>query len=137
MITVQNLIDALSKYPPNTPLDGVDYEENLSNVFSIQAHPNLDRNDGSYHNVLLTIWPKRLGADSLVGRVEPKEAQFTMQCTHPETNEVGCWLFHGDDHKVPHTSLSPMFYSTTGLLDWMHNHSWAVVEGEPFKAQKN
>lgn len=37
------------------------------------------------------------------------EAQVAVQCVHPDTGEIGAWLFIGDSHRKPGSAVSPVF----------------------------
>lgn len=52
------------------------------------------------------------------------KGHYTIQCVHPETQKTGCWIFSGDNHRTPGTSLSPLFSDLTGLFRWMHENGW-------------
>jgi len=67
--------------------------------------------------------------------------KYTCQCTHPETGKTGCWLFDGDSHRKPGTTLSPVFPDLMNLYDWLgkqgsykHNDpgSWSLTLSNTF-----
>lgn len=51
-------------------------------------------------------------------------ARYTMQCIHPESGQTGDWLFTGDDHHVPGTSLSPLFPDILRFHQWKEQAGW-------------
>ncbi len=67
--------------------------------------------------------------------------KYTCQCDHPETKKTGCWLFDGDDHRKPGTTLSPVFSDLAYLYEWLarmgrythHNPgSWSLTLSDTF-----
>lgn len=52
-------------------------------------------------------------------------ARHTIQCTHPETAKTGNWLFSGDNHRTPGTTLSPVFTDMMQLTRWMKQAGWS------------
>ena len=53
-------------------------------------------------------------------------AGYTVQCLHPEHQKIGCWVFTGDDHTAPGTTLSPLFTNLQGLFQWMNDNDWSI-----------
>lgn len=66
-------------------------------------------------------WARVVGPDD-AERIT--EARHTIACTHPESGTDGCWIFSGSDHRVPGTSLSPVFPDLGELFTWMGTHGW-------------
>jgi hypothetical protein len=48
----------------------------------------------------------------------PETARIAVQCSHPDTGEVGSFLYKGGDPKSPGCVVSPVFASLTLLFPW-------------------
>ncbi len=59
------------------------------------------------------------------------KAQYTIQCTHPETGRQGCWIFRGDTHRAAGTSLSPFFPDLLDLFRWFRLNGWELSSHAP------
>lgn len=57
------------------------------------------------------------------------KAHCATQCTHPETQLTGCWLFTGNDHRKPGTAVSPVFPDLAYLFQWCNKEGWKEVPG--------
>ena len=57
------------------------------------------------------------------------KANYTIACGHPETGKNGSWIFSGDNHRKPGTSLSPFFSSVQYLYEWMRDNGWTMTPG--------
>lgn len=64
------------------------------------------------------------------------KASYTIQCVHPESGQTACWIFSGDSHRLPGTSISPVFDDVIFLYHWMKNNGWQVTEGAVLKCHK-
>lgn len=56
--------------------------------------------------------------------IEQHTASYTIQCVHPETGKTGCWVFSGQDHRQPGTSISPFFPDIVPLHEWLRDNGW-------------
>lgn len=61
-------------------------------------------------------------------------AKYTVQCTHPDTGETGCWLFAGESHRQPGSALCPVMPDLLALFRWMHQNGWRTLDG--WRAEK-
>ncbi len=65
-------------------------------------------------------------------------AQVAIQCDHPETGKTGTWLFTGESHRIPGTSVSPVFPDCYTLFKefcqpngWINTHGGSYMKEEP------
>lgn len=57
----------------------------------------------------------------------PLILKHTIQCLHPELGITGCWAFLGDDHRMPGTTVSPVYGSVGDLLAWTGRMNWQTL----------
>lgn len=55
---------------------------------------------------------------------ENQIARFTICCVHPELKKTGSWLFTGESHRIPGTSISPFFNDVAELFKWANSNGW-------------
>lgn len=55
-------------------------------------------------------------------------ADYTISCEHPETKQIGSWLYLGDSHKTG-TQISPFFTSFYPFAKWMGANGWTILAG--------
>lgn len=51
-------------------------------------------------------------------------AQVAIQCKHPETHKLGCWLFTGPSPRIIGTSVSPVHEDLVALFKWAGDNGW-------------
>jgi len=60
-------------------------------------------------------------------------ADYCISCSHPETGEVGSWLFLGENHATG-KQISPFFPSSLPFFKWAQKNKWRHIctNGRPF-----
>lgn len=51
-------------------------------------------------------------------------AKLAIQCTDPDSGEVGCFLFTGDSHRIEGSRCSPVFDDLVPLFNWTKDNAW-------------
>jgi hypothetical protein len=51
-------------------------------------------------------------------------ARVAIQCKHPETHDVGTFIFSGESHKADGAAKSPCLPSVYDLAQWCKANGW-------------
>jgi len=57
-----------------------------------------------------------------------KTAKVAIECINPDTKETGDFLFAGDSHRTPGSSLSPVFSDRYELHKWCVANGWKAED---------
>lgn len=65
-------------------------------------------------------------------------ARVAIQCEHPETKQIGTWLFSGQSHREIGAAKSPLFPDCVALFEWCRANNWkGYGDGYVYEPQAN